>query len=111
MNRIRVGDIVIVKSGNDKNRQGEVIRIFHKKQSAIVKDVRVLKKAVKADPNRNISSGIISQEFPIPLSKLMLYNPVTKKGDKASIQFAEGKKVRHFRSTQTLIESRVGGVA
>jgi large subunit ribosomal protein L24 len=104
MNRIKKGDTVVVVSGNDKNRQGKVLRILKKENRAIVENVNVLKHFTKADPQRGTSGGIVSQEAPIPLSKLMLYNPTTKKADKISIQVIDNKKVRCFRSNGERID-------
>ena len=109
MNRIKVGDIVIVRSGNDKNRHGKVVRIFNKTQSALVEGVRVLKKCVKANPSQNLPGGIISKEYPILLNKLQLYNPTTNKKDKVVVLLKDGKKARYFRSNQMSVDVIPGG--
>ena len=84
MKRIKVGDLVVVISGNDKNRQGKVLRLFHKKQSVIVENVHILKKCIRSNPNQGITGSISSREYPIALSKVMIYNPTTNKRDKIS---------------------------
>lgn len=99
MNRIKKGDIVIVKSGNDKNRQGKVLRIFKKENKALVENIHIVKKATKANPQEGIAGGVVSREAPIFLSKLMIVNPTTKKSDKVMIKVTENnKKERYFRS-------------
>ena len=99
MNRIKAGDTVVVISGNDKNKQGKVLRLFNKKRSAIVENIRVFKKCVRANPNQGVAGSIASKEFPIALSKLMLYNPKTNTKDKVNIKTLEGnKKIRCFRA-------------
>jgi len=105
MKRIKKGDIVIVRSGNDKGRQGKVMRIFPKKNKALVENVAILKKYVKANAQQNITGGIVPQESPIALSKLSLYNPETQKRDKVVIKIGENnKKIRYFHSNNKKIE-------
>jgi large subunit ribosomal protein L24 len=44
--------------------------------------------------------------MPIQLSNLMLFNPVTKKGDRVGIKVLEdGRKVRYFKSNNEVVES------
>lgn len=110
MNRIKLGDTVVVISGNDKKRQGKVIRLFKKRQSAIVENVHILKKCVRANPNQGVAGSISSQEFPIALSKIMIYNPVTNKRDKVSTKvLADNKRVRCFRSSGEHIDPQKRG--
>jgi large subunit ribosomal protein L24 len=105
MNRIKVGDTVVVISGNDKNRQGKVLRLFKKRQTAIVENIRLLKKCVRANPNQGVTGGILSREGPIALSKVMIYNPKTNKPDKVRVKILEGnKRVRCFRSSGEIID-------
>jgi len=109
MNRIKVGDTVIVISGNDKNKQGKVLRLFNKRKAAIVENVRVFKKCVRANPTQGIVGSITSREFPVALSKLMLYNPTTKRRDKLSTKILAGnKRVRCFRSNGEFIDMQTG---
>lgn len=100
MNRIKKGRMVIVKSGNDKNKQGKVLRVFIKEQKALVENINIRKNYMKADPQKGITGGIISKEAPISFCKLMLCNTSTQKADKIKIKYLEGqnKRVACFRS-------------
>ena len=91
--KLKKGDNVIVLSGNDKGKTGEVLEIMPKTQKVIVKGVNIRKKHVK--PRRaGEQGGIIPSEFPIHSSKV---NVVCSKCGKATRvgYITEGdKKVR-----------------
>ena len=61
--KLKKGDNVIVLSGNDKGKTGEVLSVITKSEKVIVKGINVRKKHVKAAPNRE--GGIVASEFPI----------------------------------------------
>ncbi|MEA5445181.1 50S ribosomal protein L24 [Gammaproteobacteria bacterium AB-CW1] len=104
MNRIRKGDDVIIIAGKDKGRQGTVIRLVDDER-LLVEGVNVAKKHQKPDPNRGQGGGIIDKEMPIHISNVMVYNPVTKKGDRIGFKTLEdGRKVRIFKSTQEVVD-------
>lgn len=105
MKRIKKGEEVIVKSGNDRKQQGKVLRILVKQNCAIVEGVRLQTKCVKANPQKEIVGGRIKVEGWIPLSKISLINPITKKADKIGIKKLEsGQKVRYFKSNSELVD-------
>ena len=89
--KIKTGDRVIVISGKDKGKSGEVIKI--QGQKAIVKDVNVSKKHQKQD--QNSQGGIVNKEMPIAIDNLM---PLNKKDNKPTrVQYKilkDNKKVR-----------------
>lgn len=100
MRKIRKGDTVIALTGKDKRKQGKVLSINVAKNRARVEGINLVKKHVKPNPQKNVSGGILTQEAPINLTNLALYNPVTKKGDKVGIKKQEdGKRVRIFKSS------------
>ena len=78
MNKIKKGDSVIVISGKDKGKKGEVIRLLEHNK-CLVSAINMSKKHTKPNPNAGIEGGIIEKEMPIDLSNIMLFNPVTKK--------------------------------
>ena len=104
MNRIRKGDDVIVIAGKDKGRQGAVLRVVDE-DHIVVENVNVAKKHQKADPNRGQGGGIMDREMPVHISNVMIFNPVTKKGDRVGIkQLEDGRKVRIFKSTNEAVD-------
>ncbi|MCH3965684.1 MAG: 50S ribosomal protein L24 [Clostridium sp.] len=69
---VRKKDTVMVISGKDKGKIGEVLSVNPKSSKVIVKDVNIITKHQK--PNReNMEGGIIHKEAPIYSSKVMLY--------------------------------------
>lgn len=79
MNRLIKGDKVRVISGKEKGKEGVILSINTKKQTAIVEGIWLVKKHQK--PNQqNQDGGIVEINKPIPLCKLMLLDPKTKNG-------------------------------
>ena len=90
--RIKKNDTVIVISGNDAGKTGTVISVDPKKGTAIVGGVNVHKKAMRR--TEKTPGGIIDKEMPIRLSKLMPYDPESKRGTRVRTGEKEGKKAR-----------------
>ena len=96
MNKIKQGDEVLVLAGKDKGRQGQVIKVINNRK-VLIENVNLVKKHQKGNPNTGQESGIIEKEMPIDVSNVMLFNPITKKGDKVGFKILEdGRKVRFF---------------
>ena len=72
--KIKKGDYVVVLSGNDKGRKGEVLKVLPTEERVVVKGVRLVKRHVKpsqADPE----GGIKSFEAPIHVSNVAHIDP------------------------------------
>ena len=91
---VRKNDKVVVISGKDKGKIGEVLKVNPKKGTVVVKDVNVVKKHQK--PNReNMQGGIVEREAAINSTKVMLYCGKCKKATRISHKLLEdGAKVR-----------------
>ena len=104
MNKIKKGDEVIVLTGKDKGRQGQVIKVINNRK-VLIENVNIVKKHQKGNPNTGEESGIIEKEMPIDISNVMLLNPITKKGDKVGFKILEdGRKVRFFKSNNEIVD-------
>jgi large subunit ribosomal protein L24 len=104
ISRIRKGDEIIVTAGKDKGRRGTVLRVYDDER-VLVENINVVKKHQKPNPNAGIQGGIIEKEMPLHASNVMLYNPVTKKGDRVGVRTLEdGKKVRYFKSNDEVVD-------
>ena len=78
---IKKGDMVQVIAGDNKGKQGKVLKVEVSKQRAIVEGVNICKKATK--PNaQNPQGGIIEKEAPIHVSNLMVLDPKSGKPTK-----------------------------
>ena len=91
--KLRKGDNVIVLSGNDKGKTGEVLEVIPSTQKIVVKGVNIRKKHVK--PRKaGEEGGIIPSEFPIHSSKVALLCPKCGKATKIGYKIEDNKKVR-----------------
>jgi large subunit ribosomal protein L24 len=75
--KILKGDKVKVLIGKDKGREGEVLRVFTKNSTLVVKDISIFKKHIKATKEQK--GGIVEKERPILVSKVALICPECKK--------------------------------
>lgn len=105
MNRIRKGDEVVVVAGKDKGRRGVVVQVIAEDNRAIVEGINTAKKHMRPNPQAGIQGGIVDKDMPIDLSNVMLWNPVSKKGDRIGFKTLEdGRKVRFFRSDGEVVD-------
>lgn len=89
--RIKKGDQVIVRTGRDKGKIGEIMKLMGPK--ALVKGVNLYKKHQKQDQKNE--GGILNKELPIDVSNIMPVDTKTKKGSRIGYQKKkDGKKVR-----------------
>jgi large subunit ribosomal protein L24 len=103
MNRIRKGDQIVVTSGKDKGRQGTVLNVADDR--VLVEAVNMVKKHAKANPMQGVEGGIVEKEMPLHISNVMLFNPITKKGDRVGFKVLEdGRKVRYFKSNGEVVD-------
>lgn len=104
LNRIKKGDEVIVITGKDKGRRGTVLRVFPDDR-VLVENINIVKKHQKPNPNAGVQGGIIEKEMPLHTSNIMLFNPVTQKGDRVGVKTLEdGRKVRFFKSNDEVVD-------
>lgn len=103
MNKIKKGDQVIVITGRDKGKTGEVLQILEDGR-ALVNDVQLVKKHTRPNPGAGVTGGILTKEAPIQLSNVAILNPKTGKADKVRID-GEGKdKHRVFKSDGSKVD-------
>ena len=105
MNKIKKGDEVIVITGKDRGRRGTVIRMYDDGR-VLVEGVNIARKHQKPNPNAGIPGGIIDKEMPVDISNVMLFNPITQKGDRVGFKNLEdGTKVRFFKSNNEVVDT------
>ena len=103
--RIRKGDTVVVTTGTEKGRRGEVLRVFPRANRALVQGVNVATKHTKPK-GMGQPGGIVEEEAAIHLSNLMLIDPKTEKPTKVGFRVLDdGRKVRVAKATGDVIES------
>jgi large subunit ribosomal protein L24 len=72
---IQRNDTVEVIAGSDKGKRGRVLRILADDNRVLVEHVRMIKKNVRPNPQRNIKGGIAEQEAPVHISNVALVCP------------------------------------
>ena len=94
--RIRKGDNVVVITGRDRGKKGEVLRVLPAENRAIVRGVNVVKRHQRQTARDQ--GGIVTKELPIDVSNVAIWNPVTQKPDRVGMRVLEdGRKVRFFK--------------
>jgi large subunit ribosomal protein L24 len=91
--KIKKGDKVVVLSGKDKGRRGEVVKSMPKEGKVIVAGVNVAARHRKPDQTRP-QGGIERKEAPMHVSKVALQDPKTGKATRVRFEDRDGKKVR-----------------
>ena len=98
--KLRKGDKVVVLTGRDKGKQGEITQVMPKDNKAVVDGVNVVLRNTRQSANSQ--GGRIPKAMPIDLSNLALMD---KNGKPTRVGFREedGKKVRYAKTTGDLI--------
>ena len=105
MAKIKKGDHVIVLTGRDKGKHGEVIEVRPKERRALVRGVNMVRRHQRQTANEE--GGIISKEAPIALSNLALEDPRDNKPTRVGFKFLEdGTKVRIAKRSGELIPEK-----
>ncbi len=101
--KIKKGDKVVVLTGRDKGRTGEVVQVMPKEERALVRGVNLVKRHQRQTANQE--GGIISKEAPIHLSNIAVADP--KDGQPTRVGFKildDGRKVRFAKRSGDLID-------
>ncbi len=102
--KIKKGDKVVVLTGRDKGRSGEVVQVLPKDERAVVRGVNLVKKHQKQTMNQE--GGIISKEATIHLSNLALADPKDGKPTRVGFKVLDdGRKVRFAKRSGDLIDA------
>ena len=91
--KIRKGDKVVVLTGRDRGRTGEVIEVNPTAERALVRGVNLVKRHQRQSAQQE--GGIVSKELPVHLSNIAIADP--KDGKPTRIGFkigSDGRKVR-----------------
>jgi large subunit ribosomal protein L24 len=104
--KIKKGDNVVVLTGRDKGKRGEVIEVRPKENRALVRGVNVVRRHQRQTPQQE--GGIISKEAAIQISNLALEDPKDGKPTRVGFKVLDnGRKVRVAkRSGEQIPENR-----
>jgi large subunit ribosomal protein L24 len=105
MQKIRKGDEVVVLTGRDKGKRGTVLRRVDA-SFVVVEGVNRVKKHQRPNPMKGVTGGIIDKDMPIHVSNIALFNPATKKADRAGTKtLQDGRKVRVFKANGEQVDA------
>jgi large subunit ribosomal protein L24 len=103
--KIKKGDTVIVLTGRDRGKKGEVYHVMPKEGRALVRGVHMVRRHQRQTANQE--GGIIAKEASVHLSNLALEDP--KDGKPTRIGFkvlADGRKVRFAKRSGEIIKEK-----
>jgi large subunit ribosomal protein L24 len=91
--KIKKGDTVVVLSGKDKGKTGEVTRAMPKDGKVVVSGINIATRHKK--PSQvNPQGGLERSEAPLHVSKVALADPKSGKATRVRFETRDGKKVR-----------------
>jgi len=102
--RIKKGDKVVVTTGRDKGKTGEVLKVFPKRDRVIVQGVNKVKRHTR--PTQTSAGGIIEKEATIHVSNIAHLDPKDDVPTRVGFKFLEdGRKVRFAKRSGEVIDS------
>lgn len=101
--KLKVGDKVVVISGKDKGKEGNIIKTLKNENRVVVEGVNVCKKHIKG--NGQMMGSIEEVERPIDASNVMIKDPKTGKATRIGHTITkDGKKVRITKKSSTELD-------
>ena len=103
-NRIKKGDQVVVITGKDKGKKGDVVRVLGDR--VVVSNINVIKRHTKPNPQAGVAGGVVEREASMHISNIALFNPASGKGERIGFKVLEdGRKLRVFRSSGEAVDA------
>ncbi|HEY5208602.1 MAG TPA: 50S ribosomal protein L24 [Pseudolabrys sp.] len=101
--KIKKGDRVVVITGRDKGRSGEVLRVLRDQNRVVVQGVHMMKRHTKQTPGQ--TGGILEKEGSIHISNVAISDPKSDKPTRVGYKFLDdGRKVRFARGSGETID-------
>ena len=101
--KIKKGDKVVILTGRDKGRSGEVVKVMPTEERALIRGVNMVKRHQRQTAQQE--AGIISKEAPMHLSNLSIADPKDGKPTRVGFKVLDdGRKVRFAKRSGDLID-------
>ena len=102
--KIKKGDTVQVRTGNDRGKRGEVVKVLLKQNKVIVRGMNVVKKSAKPNKTgrRTAQTGIIHKEMPIDVSNVSIVGP-SGKASRVNYLIENGVKKRYSNQNDEVL--------
>lgn len=102
--KIKKGDQVLVTTGRDKGKKGEVVRVYPSRNRALVQGVNMIKRHTR--PTQTSAGGIVEKEATIDISNLAHIDPKDGLATRVGSKFLDdGRKVRFAKRSGEVIDS------
>jgi large subunit ribosomal protein L24 len=99
---IKNRDKVIILSGKDKGKKGDILDVLHGKNKVVVSKINFVKKHIK--PNQKDVGGVREKEAPISINKVMLVCPKCSRVFRPKFdRLSDGNKIRICRKCGEMI--------
>lgn len=85
---IRKGDEVLIRTGKDRGKTGEVLQVVPEKDAVIVEGINVVKRHARQQ-SQNQPGGIVEKEAPIHVSNVQLICPHTREPTRVGREYDE----------------------
>jgi large subunit ribosomal protein L24 len=102
--KIKKGDKVVVITGRDKGKSGEVLRVLREENRVLVQGVNIVKRHTR--PAAGQPGGIVEKEAAIHVSNVAHVDPKTRKPTRVGYKFLEdGRKVRYAKRSGEVLDA------
>jgi len=96
---VKVNDIVVVVTGDDRGQRGKVLAVDHERRKVLVEGVNRVYKHVRRS-QKNPQGGRLSKEMPVCVSNVMLVCPKTNKPTRVGVRYLDdGSKERYSKQS------------
>ncbi|MBP5344048.1 MAG: 50S ribosomal protein L24 [Alphaproteobacteria bacterium] len=101
--KLKKGDKVVVTTGKDKGKTGEITTVLPKENKVIVAGINVAKRHTK--PSQESAGGIVSKEMPIHVSNVAYIDPKDGKATRIGYKVEKGgRKVRVAKRSGEVVD-------
>jgi large subunit ribosomal protein L24 len=104
--KVHRNDTVEVIAGSDRGKRGRVLRVYPETSRVLVEHVRVVKKNVKPNPQKNIKGGVAEQEAPFNISNVLVVCPSCNDGVRVGFKIEGDTKTRVCKRCGGEIETK-----
>ncbi len=101
--KLKKGDKVVVLSGRDKGKEGEIEKVMPSEGRALVSGVNMVIRHQRQ--TQNVQGGRTPKEAPIDLSNLALVDPKEGGATRVGFKMVDGKKVRFAKKSGEVIDA------
>ena len=95
MLHVKKDDQVVVLAGKDVGKEGRVLRVFPRRQRAVVENINFLKRHTRPNPQRGVKGGVVEREASIHVSNLKVICRECQRPTRVGFQtLSDGGKIR-----------------